>query len=54
MPMTAVESASTADKGSMLQCGKGSSEQSLPNTEYKPFPVSPTQLLTPLQPQTRH
>lgn len=45
--MTTMEFASVADKGSTLQDGKGSPKWPLPHTEYKLFPVSPTQLLTP-------
>lgn len=54
MPMTAVEFASIADEGSMLQREKGSPEQPLPHTESKSFAVSPPQLLTPLQSRTHH
>lgn len=52
MPMTTMDFASIADKGSTLQHGEGSPKQPLPHTVCKLFPVSPTQLLTPLWPGT--
>lgn len=40
MPMTTVEFASIADKGSMLQDGKGSPKWPLTHTKHKLFLVS--------------